>query len=214
MGTLLHFFSFCSSKWIISVDLCILANFCLAKCAFEAFYWMLQFHHCILQLQNVFGSSYLFHFFVELFILFLFVFLMLLNYLCSLVALQASLEHIFKFFVGQFLDLHFFGAIYWSYTVSFGGVMTLHDLLKPCLGIWAFKEAVTSQTLKNLWFPFDIAYIWNLIYGTNEPFCRKETHGHGEQTCGCQERGGGSGMDWEFEVNRCKLTPLEWHPAV
>ena len=22
--------------------------------------------------------------------------------------------------------------------------------------------------------------------------------------------GGGSGMDWEFEVNRCKLLPLEW----
>ena len=23
-------------------------------------------------------------------------------------------------------------------------------------------------------------------------------------------RGGGSGMDWEFGVNRCKLLPLEW----
>ena len=22
--------------------------------------------------------------------------------------------------------------------------------------------------------------------------------------------GGGSGMDWEFWVNRCKLLPLEW----
>ena len=28
----------------------------------------------------------------------------------------------------------------------------------------------------------------------------KQTHGHGEQTCGCQ--GGGSGMDWEFGVSR------------
>ena len=25
-----------------------------------------------------------------------------------------------------------------------------------------------------------ITYIWNLIYGTNEPFHRKETHGLGE----------------------------------
>ena len=33
--------------------------------------------------------------------------------------------------------------------------------------------------------PYDITYIWNLIYGTNEPFHRKENHGHGEQTCGC-----------------------------
>ena len=28
---------------------------------------------------------------------------------------------------------------------------------------------------------------------------------HGEQTCGCQEGGGGRGRDWEFGVNRCKL---------
>ena len=34
-----------------------------------------------------------------------------------------------------------------------------------------------------------ISHISNLIYGTNEPFRRKETHGLGEQTCGCQ--GGG-----------------------
>ena len=29
---------------------------------------------------------------------------------------------------------------------------------------------------------------------------QKQTHRHGEQTCGCQ--GGGSGMDWEFGVRR------------
>ena len=57
--------------------------------------------------------------------------------------------------------------------------------------------------------PYDIIYIWNLIYGTNKPFHRKETHGLGEQTCGCQGAGGGSGMDWQFGVNRCGLLPLE-----
>ena len=55
-----------------------------------------------------------------------------------------------------------------------------------------------------------ISYIWNLIHGTNEPFHRKESHGHGQQTCGCQGEGGDSGMDLEFGVNRCKLLPLEW----
>ena len=55
-----------------------------------------------------------------------------------------------------------------------------------------------------------ISYIWNLIYGTNEPFHRKENHGHGEQNCGCQGGEGGSGMDWESRVIRCKLLPLEW----
>ena len=46
-------------------------------------------------------------------------------------------------------------------------------------------------------------YFWNLIYGTNEPFHRKEMHGLGEQTYGCQ--GGGNRMDWEFglDANYC-----------
>ena len=39
---------------------------------------------------------------------------------------------------------------------------------------------------------------------------KKQTHGHGKQTRGCQGGGGGSGMDWEFWVSRCKLLPLEW----
>ena len=40
---------------------------------------------------------------------------------------------------------------------------------------------------------YDITYIWNLIYSTKGPFHRKETHGLGEQTCGCQ---GGGGGEW------------------
>ena len=38
----------------------------------------------------------------------------------------------------------------------------------------------------------------------------KETHGLGEQTCGCQGEGKGSGMEWEYGVNRSKLLDLEW----
>ena len=43
-----------------------------------------------------------------------------------------------------------------------------------------------------------ISHIWNLIYGTNEPFHRKENHGLGEQTCGCPRGEGGSGMESEL----------------
>ena len=32
-----------------------------------------------------------------------------------------------------------------------------------------------SQKEKEI--PYDITYIWNLIYDTNEPFYRKENHG-------------------------------------
>ena len=38
---------------------------------------------------------------------------------------------------------------------------------------------------------------------------KKQTHGHREKTCGCQG-GGGSGVDREFGVSRCKLLHLEW----
>ena len=48
-------------------------------------------------------------------------------------------------------------------------------------------EWSTSERERQL--TYDITYIWNLTYGTNKPFCRRENHGQGEQTCGCQ--GGG-----------------------
>ena len=45
---------------------------------------------------------------------------------------------------------------------------------------------------------------------TTLPTEKKHTHGLGEQTCGCQGGGGGSRMDWELGVSRCKLLHLEW----
>ena len=39
---------------------------------------------------------------------------------------------------------------------------------------------------------------------------KKKIQGLGKQTGGCQGGGGGSGMDWEFGVRRCKLLHLEW----
>ena len=36
----------------------------------------------------------------------------------------------------------------------------------------------------------------------NPSIGQKQTYRHGEQTCGCQGEGGGSGMDWEFGVSR------------
>ena len=51
---------------------------------------------------------------------------------------------------------------------------------------------------------------------------QKQNHGQGEQTCGCQGRGG-SGMDREFGVSRCNPKLLQtvtfrmdkqWGPTV
>ena len=47
--------------------------------------------------------------------------------------------------------------------------------------------------------PYDITYMWNFKYGTNE---QKQTYGHREQIYGCQGGEGVSGMDWEFGVSR------------
>ena len=44
-------------------------------------------------------------------------------------------------------------------------------------------EWSTSESERQI--SYDITYIWNLIYGTNEPFHRKGTHELAEQTCGC-----------------------------
>ena len=49
-------------------------------------------------------------------------------------------------------------------------------------------------------------YMQNLNYGTNEPIYRtEETHGHREQTCGCQWGGRGSGMNREFGVSNANF---------
>ena len=38
---------------------------------------------------------------------------------------------------------------------------------------------------------------------------QKQTYRHGEQTCGHQGGEGGSGMEGEFGVSRCKLLCVE-----
>ena len=42
------------------------------------------------------------------------------------------------------------------------------------------REALIRSEVSQKEIPCDIANIWNLIYGTKEPFHRKETHGLGK----------------------------------
>ena len=39
---------------------------------------------------------------------------------------------------------------------------------------------------------------------------QKWTHGHREQTCGCQRWGHWGGMDWEFRMSGCELLHTGW----
>ena len=75
---------------------------------------------------------------------------------------------------------------------------------------WTELETLILNEVRKRQKPYDITHTWNLIYSTNKPFHRRETHGPGEETCGCQRGEGGSGVDWESRANRCKLLPLEW----
>ena len=96
---------------------------------------------------------------------------------------------------------------FWAYIqtkISLKNLISVREFLWFTEFKWLYQISMQRQ------IPHGISYIWNLIYGTNETFHRKEIHGHGEQTCGCQEGGEGSGMDGESGINRCKLLPLEW----
>ena len=76
------------------------------------------------------------------------------------------------------------------------GILLSHKKeIMPFTATWMELETLilseVSQKEKDKYHM--ISHIWNLMYCTNESFHRKETHVLGEQTCGCQRRGGGSG---------------------
>ena len=53
--------------------------------------------------------------------------------------------------------------------------------------------------------------MWNLKCGTNDSIYKKETDSDTENRPVVAKReGGGSGVDGEFGVSRCKLLHLEW----
>ena len=66
------------------------------------------------------------------------------------------------------------------------------------------KRCKSKRKTNTIWYHLYVEWI---KYGTNK---KKQTQRHGKQTCGCQWGGGGSGMNWELGVSRCKLLHLEW----
>ena len=77
------------------------------------------------------------------------------------------------------------------------------------------RDSKWSKSGRERQIPYDITYIWNLIYGTNGPFHRKETPGFLEQTCGCK----GEGREWSgLGVRLIKIIAFgvdkQWDPAV
>ena len=58
---------------------------------------------------------------------------------------------------------------------------------------------------------YDISYMWNLKYDTDELIYETETDSWTKRTdCSCRGGKGGGGMDWEFGNSRYKLFYVEW----
>ena len=64
--------------------------------------------------------------------------------------------------------------------------------------------------------PYDIIYMWNLKYGTNDLSTKqKQIMDMEGRLVFAREDKGESGTDWEFGVGRCRLLHLEYMgPAV
>ena len=67
-----------------------------------------------------------------------------------------------------------------------------------CSNMDATRDSHTkwSKSEREGQIPYDTTYIWNLIYGTNEHFHKKETHELWEQTCGAKGEGEEEGVGW------------------
>ena len=82
-----------------------------------------------------------------------------------------------------------------------------------CSNMDATRDSHTkwNKSKRERQIPYYITYMWSLNYDTNDPTYKTETdQGHGEQTCGCQGWGVGSGVDGMFGVRTWKLLHLEW----
>jgi len=66
------------------------------------------------------------------------------------------------------------------YTMEYYSAIKKNKMM-PFAATWMELETlILSEKEREKQIPYDITYIWNLIYGTNEPFHRKENYGLGE----------------------------------
>ena len=89
---------------------------------------------------------------------------------------------------------------------TYNGILLSHKKewnFAICSNMDATRDYYTkwSKSERERQIPYDITYMWNLKYGTNEPIYKAEIHRDREQICGFQglggrERGGLGVWDW------------------
>ena len=71
--------------------------------------------------------------------------------------------------------------MWYMYTMEYYSAIKKNKIM-PFVASWMELETLilSEVSQKEKQIPYDIIYIWNLIYGTKETFHRKENHGLGE----------------------------------
>ena len=97
--------------------------------------------------------------------------------------------------------------MWYIYTMEYYSAIKKNKIM-PFAATWMELEILilneVSQKEKDKYHV--ISYIWNLIYGTNEPFHRKENHGHENRLVVAKREGEGVGWTGNLgliEANYC-----------
>ena len=69
--------------------------------------------------------------------------------------------------------------MWYIYTMEYYSAVKKNKIM-PFAATWMELETFILSEVSQRKIPYDITCNWNLIYGTNEPFHRKENHGLGE----------------------------------
>ena len=87
--------------------------------------------------------------------------------------------------------------VWYIYTMEYYAAIKENKII-PCAGSWMELETLilSEVSQKEKYRYHMISHIWNLIYGTNEPLCRKETNSWTWRTDLWWSRG--RGRDWSL----------------
>ena len=72
--------------------------------------------------------------------------------------------------------------MWYIYTMEYSSAIKKERNSATCSNMDGTRDSHTkwNKSERERQILYDITYFWNLIYGTNEPFHRKETHEFGE----------------------------------
>ena len=105
-------------------------------------------------------------------------------------------------------------VVYIIYAMEYYSAITKNEIM-PFAATWLNLEITILNEVSQIGerqILYDITYIWNLKYNTNEHTYETETHSQTYRTYWSLPRGRETGgeIDWEFGISRCKLLYIEW----